>query len=198
MRIVMSIALAALLCVQGVASTAGPPPKKSEHNLPPPKVEKKPENPKDVNAEYKEIIRRAADYTKGVTKEAFYKDFVFKNKKTGEKKKIGELPAFDRDSFYLHQIERLNDEVAKAKAAWASQFNAHDKLPEEKKKELPAKDDLEYYTEQMHFWHRKLSDKHKAHAEYLFKTYKDEFTKEEVAAYMKKLAEYRKENKLGE
>jgi hypothetical protein len=194
MKLVQTFLMAAMLTWPSQA--ANPP----TEVLPPPKVEEvEPKKaPKEVNAEYKEVIDKTTSWVKGVTDKDFYKDLTFKNKKTGEKKKIDDLPTFDRDLFYLTQIEKLNDEIETVKAAWRDRFGKYDALKDDAKKALPDKDTLESYGDQMHFWHRKLAIKHKTHAEYLFKTYKDNFTKEDVEAYMKKMEEYQKKHKLGD
>lgn len=192
--------LATFLCLalalsQSPAQSAAPPAKEKKTVKDDEKKaqEEKGKEEKDAHTEYKQTILKASLWVKNVTDEGFYKEVTFTHKKTKEEKKLADLPEFDKKMFLLMQLEKLNDQIETVSGEWKTRLENYEKL-----KEAPPKEDLEGYISQLHFWHKKASAKHKAHAEKLFKDHTDQFSKEEADAYLKKLADYQKKFKLEE
>jgi hypothetical protein len=151
--------------------------------------------------DYKKIINLASRWSKNLTNVKYYETrYTFKEKKTGEIKKLSELPAFDRDMFFMLQCELITKNLTTTNDKWKTDADAlpsADKEEEEEEDKTPAKkEDVQQFLGQLLVIRKTAAEKYEALAEKVFKDYADKFTTEERDQYLKSMRDRHDKDKL--
>lgn len=111
-----------------------------------------------------------------LTNEDFYENLEFKNKQSGEVKKLSDFPEFEKQLFYMWMAEHLTREMKDKQKDWDSKGDDW----------KPLVTDI-----------KALREKHVKHWEKLanevFDKYKNKFSSEEIELYKKKMKEINKD-----
>lgn len=141
--------------------------------------------------DYKTELEQIKEAVQTFDSEKAYESFNFKNKKTNEVKKIGELSEVDKVVFYFFQGDRLTTSLEETEKKWKASFDKLDAAKEKDKAEEVKKS-----LDELKELRKLLATRLEAFTESLFKKFPDAFTAEEKEYINKQMREYHDKNKL--
>ncbi len=151
---------------------------------------------------YRSKYKSLTEWSEKVNNVDYYKEkFTFKDKKTGETKKLNELPKFEQQIFFLMMADQLTRKLGSTYEEWQEDFSQLGKS--EAKEDITDADDMvaqkqhvEKLLQRLLELRKKTAVKVEKITEEVFKTYSDKFTDQEKKLFLKKIKEYHDKNKL--
>lgn len=148
--------------------------------------------------EYRKEYKNLFQWCKKLNTYEQYSEFRLKHNKTGEIKKIEELPEFDQQFFFLTMAEKLSKKAEEVNNRWLEELG---KFPPkdiiEKKEDFTDDDEtiaerhyVKKFCDGMVELRKEIAKKWERQAEGIFEKYPDKFTEKEKLHYLQTMRKY--------
>lgn len=195
LKIVALMLLFSALASSPVNAESRFPPKSENKNVQalPPKGDKEDDLP--VKPDYEHALKRYTEWEKKFNDADYWKNVTLTRVSDKKEFKIKDLPDYDRQSFYLSNLQRLTFELTKLDGFWQNELKKYTLVPPTHEG-APTLDELKGYIEDLTKLRKKTATTLENYAEKFTKDYADKLTKDEVKELLKKIKDFHDENKL--
>jgi hypothetical protein len=170
-----------------------PPPTKVENK----KVQAVPKLEEDlpVKSDYEHALKRYTEWSKKFNDPEYWKNVTLTRVSDKKELKVKDLPEFDRQSFYLSNLQRLTFELTRLNGFWQDELKKYALKPPTHEN-APTLDELKGYVEKLTDLRKETAKILENYAEKFTKDNAEKLTKDEIAELLKKIRDYNDENKL--